>query len=184
MLRLKIPWEMVTQKFLCVPDVTTTQHFPPFTPCARRPALHLVHQRHYPRCEHRFTRLSNDTLLYRDYESLLLSVIPVAFVPFFAGFDGVHRGGYPKMAVKSSFSQSKIPTAVERLSEYDDICTDLLIDKVCFWSEIHKMAKHYKGKRTVTEAEVVAIVRRLIRGNVTLHEAAESVSQYILVKDV
>lgn len=83
------------------------------------------------------------------------------------------------MATRSS-SQHK-PNAVDRLSDYDDVCTDLLIDKVMFWSEIHKMAKHYKGKRKVTEREILDIIRKLIREQTTLQEAAEAIAQYFRV---
>jgi hypothetical protein len=78
----------------------------------------------------------------------------------------------------SSFSVRK-PNAVDKLSDYDDICTDLLVDKVEFWSEIHKMAKHYKGKRKVTERDVLDIIRKLIREDFTLTEAADTLLRYL-----
>lgn len=77
-----------------------------------------------------------------------------------------------------SFSSRK-PSPVDKLSDYDDLCTDLLVDKVCFWSETHKMAKHYKAKRKVTERDVLDIIRGLIRGKTTLTEAAESLLSYM-----
>jgi Txe/YoeB family toxin of Txe-Axe toxin-antitoxin module len=73
---------------------------------------------------------------------------------------------------------SRKPSAVDRLSDYDDICTDILIDKVEFWSEIHKMAKHYKGKRKVTEREVLDVIRDLVRENTSLCEASEKLIKY------
>src|SRR5271167_1495574 len=84
------------------------------------------------------------------------------------------------MATKlsSSSSAQRKQSAVDKLSDYDDICTDLLVDKVKFWSEIHKMAKHYKAKRKVTEREVLDIVRRLARDKTTLSEAADTLLQY------
>jgi hypothetical protein len=69
-------------------------------------------------------------------------------------------------------SSNRKPTAVEKLSEYDDICTDLLIDKVEFWSQIHKMADHYKSKRKITDRQVLDIVRNVSRGMSTLQEAS------------
>jgi hypothetical protein len=75
-------------------------------------------------------------------------------------------------------SSSRKASAVDRLSDYDDICTDLLVDKVEFWSEIHKMAKHYKGKRKVTEREVLDIIRKLTRGHTTICEAADHLLKY------
>jgi hypothetical protein len=82
-----------------------------------------------------------------------------------------------KPTPSSSFSVRK-PSAVDKLSEYDDICTDLLVDKVEFWSEIHKMAKHYKGKRKVTERDVLDVIRKLIREDLTLIEAADTLLRY------
>jgi hypothetical protein len=73
---------------------------------------------------------------------------------------------------------SRRSSAVEKLSDYDDICTDLLVDKVCFWGETHKMSKHYKTKRRVSEREVLAVIRALIRGQTTAAEAAEALLQY------
>jgi hypothetical protein len=88
------------------------------------------------------------------------------------------------MSAKPSFSSSfsvRRPTAVDRLSDYDDICTDLLVDKVEFWSEIHKMAKHYKGKRKVTEREVLDVIRRIIRDDLPITHAADTLLQYWLL---
>ena len=82
------------------------------------------------------------------------------------------------MTAKSSMSVPRKRSAVDKLSDYDDICTDLLVDKVEFWSEIHKMAKHYKGKRKITDREVLDIIRRLIREETTLSEAAEALLLY------
>ena len=82
------------------------------------------------------------------------------------------------MTAKSSLSVPRKRSAVDKLSDYDDICTDLLVDKVEFWSEIHKMAKHYKGKRKITDREVLDIIRRLIREETTLSEAAEALLLY------
>ena len=70
------------------------------------------------------------------------------------------------------------PSAVDKLSDFDDICTDLLVDKVEFWSETHKMAKRYKAKRKVTEREVLDIVRKLVRDKTTLSEASDTLLQY------
>ena len=67
---------------------------------------------------------------------------------------------------------------MDMLSDYDDICTDLLVDKVQFWSETHKMAKHYKAKRKVTEREVLDTIRKLVRDMTTLSEAADTLLQY------
>jgi len=77
----------------------------------------------------------------------------------------------------TSFSVRK-PSAVDKLSDYDDICTDLLVDKVEFWSEIHKMAKHYKGKRKVTERDVLDVIRKLVHDNLAISEAADTLLQY------
>ena len=85
-----------------------------------------------------------------------------------------------KLSSSSSFSMRK-PSAVDKLSDYDDICTDLLVDKVEFWSEIHKMAKHYKGKRKVTVREVLDVIRKLIREDCSLSEAADTLRQYDLL---
>ena|SRR5436190_23643273 len=85
------------------------------------------------------------------------------------------------MATKSSSSSSytqRKQSAVDKLSDYDDICTDLLVDKVEFWSETHKMAKNYKGKRKVTERDVLDVVRILVRGKTTLAEAAETLLRH------
>jgi hypothetical protein len=78
----------------------------------------------------------------------------------------------------STKSGSTRPSAVDRLSDYDDICTDLLVDKVEFWSEIHKMAKHYKGKRKVTGRDVLDVIRKLTRGETNSREAAEQLLRY------
>jgi hypothetical protein len=85
------------------------------------------------------------------------------------------------MSVKppsSTPSAQRKPSAVDKLSDYDDLCTDLLVDKVEFWSETHKMAKHYKGFRKVTEREVLDIIRKVARGKTTLSEAADTLSRY------
>ena len=84
------------------------------------------------------------------------------------------------MATKlsSSSSPQRKQSAVDKLSDYDDICTDLLVDKVEFWSETHKMAKNYKGKRKVTERDVLDVIRKLARDRTTLTEAAETLIRY------
>lgn len=82
------------------------------------------------------------------------------------------------MSSRSSLASRK-PNAVEKLSNYDDICTDLLVDKVEFWSEIHKMGKHYKRKRKITDREVVDIIRSVAREKTTLSDAAEKIIKYI-----
>ena len=68
---------------------------------------------------------------------------------------------------------------VEMMSDLDDVCTDLLVDKVEFWSEIHKMADHYKAKRNVSDREILDIIRSLVRGRQTREQAAESVLKYL-----
>lgn len=78
----------------------------------------------------------------------------------------------------SSSSAQHMQSAVDRLSDYDDICTDLLIDKVEFWSEIHKMAKNYKSKRKVTERDVLEVIRKFARDRTTPNEAAETLIRY------
>jgi hypothetical protein len=75
-------------------------------------------------------------------------------------------------------SSSRKAGAVDKLSDYDDICTDLLVDKVEFWSEIHKMSKNYKAKRRVTDREILTIIRRLVRGETAISEAAQAVLRY------
>jgi triphosphoribosyl-dephospho-CoA synthetase len=69
-------------------------------------------------------------------------------------------------------------SAVDNLSDYDDICTDLLVDKVLFWSKIHKMAKNYKAKRTVSEREILDAIRDMVLEKTTLSEAADTVMGY------
>ena len=68
---------------------------------------------------------------------------------------------------------------MENLSNYDDICTDLLVDKVEFWSEIHKMGKHYKRKRKIRDREVIDVIRGMVREKTTLSDAAEKIIEYI-----
>ena len=70
------------------------------------------------------------------------------------------------MAAKPGFSRWQ--SAVDKLSEYDDICTDLLVDKVEFWSQIHKMAKNYKAVRRVTGRDIVDIIRSMVREETTV----------------
>ena len=65
-------------------------------------------------------------------------------------------------------------SAVEKLSDFDDLCTDVLVDKIEFWSKTHKMAKHYKSKRSVPEREVLHIVRSVARNTTSLSDAAEA----------
>jgi hypothetical protein len=74
--------------------------------------------------------------------------------------------------------------AVDKLSDYDDICTDLLVDKVEFWSEIHKMARHYKARRKVTEREILDVIRNMIRNKQPVAEAAENLLRYPLGRNV
>ena len=81
------------------------------------------------------------------------------------------------MSTKTASTPRKA-SAVDRLSEYDDICTDILVDKIEFWSEIHKMAKHYKAKRQVTEKDVLDVIRKLIHNETTLQQAAECLLRY------
>ena len=82
-----------------------------------------------------------------------------------------------QLSSSSSSSQRK-QSAVDKFSDYDDICTDLLVDKVEFWSETHKMAKNYKSKRKVTERDVLEVIRKLARDRTTLTEAAETLIRY------
>ena len=74
-------------------------------------------------------------------------------------------------------TSSRWQSAVDKLSDYDDICTDLLVDKVEFWSQIHKMAKNYKAVRRVSGREVVGIIRAMVREERT-GSAAEKLVQY------
>ena len=67
---------------------------------------------------------------------------------------------------------------MQKFCDYDDICTDLLIDKVGFWSQTHKMAKNYKGKRAVSEEEVLTLIRNMVKGNQSLAQAAEALLKY------
>jgi hypothetical protein len=76
---------------------------------------------------------------------------------------------------------SSTSTAVNLFADYDDTCTDLLVDKVLFWSKIHKMAKHYKAKRGVSEREVLDVICDLVREETSLSEAAEAVMKYVLL---
>jgi len=82
------------------------------------------------------------------------------------------------MASKSISAHRK-KTEVEMMSDLDDVCTDLLVDKVEFWSKIHKMADHYKAKRNISDREVLDIIRSLVRGKQTLGQAAASVLRYL-----
>jgi len=75
-------------------------------------------------------------------------------------------------------SNSRKQSAVDKLSDYDDICTDLLVDKIEFWSETHKMAKHYKASRKVTEREVLDVIRNMVQNKQSVSEAAEDLLQY------
>lgn len=75
-------------------------------------------------------------------------------------------------------SNSHKQSAVDKLSDYDDICTDLLVDKIEFWSETHKMAKHYKARRKVTEREILDIIRNMVQKKQSVSEAAEDLLQY------
>ena len=75
------------------------------------------------------------------------------------------------MASRSSQRKS---SAVDKLSDYDDICTDILVDKVEFWSETHKMANHYKTRRKVTEREILDVIRNMIQNKQSPSEAADS----------
>jgi hypothetical protein len=80
----------------------------------------------------------------------------------------------------TSTSSSGWKSAVDKLSAYDDICTDLLVDKVEFWSQIHKMAKNYKAVRKPSGDNVVAIIREMVRGGTTV-SAADKLVKYCLV---
>ena len=80
-------------------------------------------------------------------------------------------GGTPAVA------QGK-KSEVDRLSDLDVVCTDLLVDKVEYWSEIHKMANHYKSKRNVSQGEILDNIRQLVRGQQTIEEATEAVLKY------
>lgn len=82
------------------------------------------------------------------------------------------------MALKPT--SSRWQSAVDKLSDYDDICTDLLVDKVEFWSQIHKMAKNYKAVRRVSGREVVGIIRGMVREDTTV-SAAEKLVQYCCI---
>jgi len=82
------------------------------------------------------------------------------------------------MAAKPISAHPK-KSEVEMMSDLDDVCTDLLVDKVEFWSEIHKMADHYKAKRNVSDREILDIIRSLVRGRQTREQAAESVLKYL-----
>lgn len=81
------------------------------------------------------------------------------------------------MATKRAYPP-RFRSAVDKLSAYDDFCTDLLIDKVVFWSWVHKMEKRYKGIRRVSDREVLNIIRDMVREGTTL-VAAEKLVQYI-----
>jgi hypothetical protein len=78
------------------------------------------------------------------------------------------------MTGRSSSSSRVLRSAVEKLSDCDDLCTDVLVDKIEFWSKTHKMAKHYKSKRSVPERDVLAIVRSVARNTTSLSDAAEA----------
>ena len=77
------------------------------------------------------------------------------------------------MAVKPT--SSRWQSAVDKLSDYDDICTDLLVDKVEFWSQIHKMAKNYKPVRRVSGRDVLDVIRTMVREETTLAAAEKLV---------
>lgn len=82
----------------------------------------------------------------------------------------------PNMAVKPASPRKA--SAVDKLSDYDDLCTDLLIDRVEFWAEVHKMAPHYSRRRHPSGDEVVDVIRTLIRDKKTSQQAAESILRY------
>ena len=86
----------------------------------------------------------------------------------------------------SARSSSRIPprSAAEKLSDLDDICTDILVDKIEFWSKTHKMAKHYKSKRSVPERDVLDIVRKVARNQTTPVDATESLLRQVALMSV
>jgi hypothetical protein len=68
--------------------------------------------------------------------------------------------------------------AVQKFCDFDDVCTDLLVDKVGFWVQTHKMARGYKSKRTVSEEDVLQVIRRMVGEEQSLREGALEVMKY------
>lgn len=69
--------------------------------------------------------------------------------------------------------------SVGEMMEYDDILSDLLVDQVFFWSQIHKVGPRYRPLRLSDSEDVVKVLRSYIineRSGMCLEKAVEDLT--------